>query len=87
MITINHSAKFKQLNSVRSYTECRVVKIFDFSATNNIINLEKRSELEDTHMSENYRLRTYTREKGGTKKKILWNSIHYCVFIISLYLE
>ena len=69
MITLNNSAKFKQPNNIRSYTECRVVKIFDFSTTSNMINLEKPSELEDTHMSENYRLRTYTREKGCQRRK------------------
>jgi len=53
------------------------VKFFDFRATSNMINLEKPSELEDTHMSENYRLRPYMREKGVSKKKILWKSVHY----------
>lgn len=86
MITLNHIAKLKELGSIRSYTECRVMKTFDFSATSDLINLEKPRELEDTHICENYRLRTCTREKGCQRTKY-YGHVYYRVFINSLYLE
>lgn len=45
----------------------RVAKIFVFSATHNMDDLEKASEMKGTHMSKKYRMRTYMsiyREKG-----------------------
>lgn len=45
------------------------MEIFGFSMTSNMIKLEKSSELEDTPMSENYKLKTNMREKGCQRSK------------------
>lgn len=45
------------------------MKVFDFRPTNNMINLDKPSELKDTHTSQNYRLRIYMRDKRGQRRK------------------
>lgn len=80
------STRFQYLNSTRSYTEEGVVKIFDFGAISNKINLEKSIQQENTHMWVKFMCLKHTWGRRGVKK-ILWYSILYWLLIISLYLE
>lgn len=60
------------------------MKIFDFSATNNMINLEKPSELGGTHMSENDRLRACIREKGVKDQNIMEHCLPLSIYNLTL---